>query len=144
MLRYETTPIQLRSVITDLRKLLTEHSRVDSGSVRVRFLRLGDFSLDVDIFAYVFARDWDHFLEIQEELLFGLMDVVQRAGAEMAFPSQTMYLAADSSDKVTRLAHAPAGGKPALQGRDGTGQICVKASQAPLIGRLCPASSQQR
>ena len=107
-LRYETTPIQLRSVITDLRKLLTEHSRVDSGSVRVRFLRLGDFSLDVDIFAYVFARDWDHFLEIQEELLFGLMDVVQRAGAEMAFPSQTMYLAADSSDKVTRLAHAPA------------------------------------
>jgi MscS family membrane protein len=106
-LRYETTAVQLRSTIAGLRKLLSEHSSVDSVSVRVRFLRFGAFSLDVDIFAYVFARDWDHFLEIQEELLFGIMDVVQRAGAEFAFPSQTMYLAGDSSDKVTRLAPAP-------------------------------------
>ena len=107
-LRYETTPVQLRSVITGLRKLLSEHSNVDSVSVRVRFLHFGAFSLDLDIFAYVFARDWNHFLEIQEELLFGVMDVVQRAGTEFAFPSQTTYLAADSSDKVTRLAPAPA------------------------------------
>jgi len=106
-LRYETTPVQLRAVLAGLRKLLSEHSRVDSVSVRVRFLRFAAFSLDVDVFAYVWARDWDHFLEIQEELLFGIMDVVQRAGAEFAFPSQTMYLAGDSSDKVTRLAPTP-------------------------------------
>ena len=99
-LRYETTPAQLRAAITGLRKLLTEHSTVDSDSVRVRFLRFGTFSLDVDVFAYLWAGDWNHFLEIQEELLFGVMDVVQRAGAEFAFPSQTMYLAVDSSNKL--------------------------------------------
>jgi MscS family membrane protein len=102
-LRYETTPVQLRSVISGLRKLLNEHSNVDSDSVRIRFVRLGAFSLDVDIFAYVFGSDWNHFLDVQEELLFGIMDVVQRAGAEFAFPSQTMYLAADSYDKLARL-----------------------------------------
>ncbi len=104
-LRYETTPAQLRSVITGLRKLLHEHGNVDSDTVRVRFVRLGSFTLDVDIFAYVFGSDWNHFLEIQEELLFGVMDVVQRAGAEFAFPSQTMYLAADPSGRTIRLAY---------------------------------------
>ncbi len=61
-------------------------------SVRVRFLRLGAFSLDVDVFAYLRAVDWNHFLELQESLLFGITDVVARAGAEIAFPSQTMYV----------------------------------------------------
>jgi len=101
-LRYETTPVQMRAIVNGLSNLLTEHSSVDSTSVRVRFLRFGTFSLDVDIFAYVSARDWNHFLEIQEELLLCVMETVQRAGAEMAFPSQTMYLATDSAENAAR------------------------------------------
>src|SRR6266550_292950 len=34
-LRYETTPVQIRSIITDVRKLLTQHASLDSFSVRV-------------------------------------------------------------------------------------------------------------
>ena len=95
-LRYETTPVQVGSIVTGIRELLIAHSRLDSQSVRVNFLRLSTFSLDVDIFAYVFARDWVEFLDIQEELLLSVMDIVKQAGAEIAFPSQTMYLAAHS------------------------------------------------
>lgn len=105
-LRHETTPVQLRSVITGVGKLLTDHSSVDPDSVRVRFFRLGAFSLDVEIVAYLLARNWNHFLEIQEQLLLSVMDIVQKAGAETAFPSQTMYLAADSSETTTRLTDA--------------------------------------
>jgi MscS family membrane protein len=63
-------------------------------------VRFGASSLDVDIFAYVFAHDWNNFLEIQEELLFGIMDTVEKAGAGIAFPTQTLFLAADTSDKI--------------------------------------------
>jgi len=90
---YETAPSQLRTVLDGIRKMLDEHPRIDRQSVRVRFLNLGAFSLDVDVFAYVFARDWNHFLEIQEEFLFGITDVVAKAGTQIAFPSQTMYVA---------------------------------------------------
>jgi MscS family membrane protein len=99
-LRYETTPFQMRAVTADVHKLLVAHSGLDLSSVRVRFLRLGAFSLEVEIFAYVFARDWGHFLEIQEGLLLRVMEIIQQAGAEIAFPSQTMYVAAHSSDKA--------------------------------------------
>jgi len=101
-LRYETTSVQLHSFMDGVRSLLNEHANVDSISVRVRFVRFGASSLDVDIFAYVFAHDWDNFLEIQEELLFGIMEIVHKAGAEIAFPSQSLYLAADKSNKLTQ------------------------------------------
>jgi MscS family membrane protein len=101
-LRYQTTPVQLHSFMAGVRSLLNEHASVDSISVRVRFVRFGASSLDVDIFAYLFAHDWDNFLEIQEALLFGIMDIVRKAGAEIAFPSQSLYLTADKSDKPTQ------------------------------------------
>jgi MscS family membrane protein len=91
-LRYETTSDQIRTVVGHTRKLLEEHSAIDPASIRVRFLRLGAFSLDVDVFAYVFARDWNHFLEIQEDLLLSITGIVERSGAQIAFPSQTMYV----------------------------------------------------
>jgi MscS family membrane protein len=92
-LRYETTSEQLHSVVDGIRRLLTEHPLVDLESVRVRFFRLGPFSLDIDVFAYLLARDWNHFLEIQEQILFDLTEIVSRAGASIAMPSQTMYFA---------------------------------------------------
>jgi MscS family membrane protein len=114
-LRYETTSAQLGSVIAGIRKLLIEHSRVDPASVRVRFLRLGASSLDVETFAYVLAPDWNAFLAIQEELLFGIINIVHQAGAGIAFPSQTLYLATDGSETLTQL--TPAHGR--RPGNDG-------------------------
>ncbi len=96
-LRYETTPKQLRAVVDGIRRLLEDHPSVAPESVRVRFIRLGSFSLDVDVFAYLVARDWDHFLELQEQLLFAVTDIVDRAGAQIAFPSQTMYVATEQA-----------------------------------------------
>src|SRR4051794_202463 len=92
-LRYETTSDQLHVVIDGVRRLISEHPLVDSDSVRVRLLRLGAFSLDVEVFAYLRAHDWSDFLEIQERLLFDVTEIVSRAGTSIAFPSQTMYLA---------------------------------------------------
>jgi MscS family membrane protein len=68
-------------------------------------VRLGTSSLDIEIFAYLFARDWNHFLEIQEGLLLHVMEIIQQAGAEIAFPSQTTYLATHSSDKLALRVH---------------------------------------
>ena len=90
---YETRPEQIREVVDGIRRMLLEHPLIDLPSVRVRFFRLGASSLDVDVSAYLEARDWNHFLEIQEQLLFGITEIVSRAGTSIAFPSQTMYLA---------------------------------------------------
>jgi MscS family membrane protein len=111
-LRYETTPDQLRTIVNSVRTLLSQQPGVDLSSLRVQLLRLGAFSLDIDISAYIYARDWNHFLDVQEDLLLRIIEAVQEAGAEIAFPSQTMYLAEDVSAKPMHSTEAlPSGQK---------------------------------
>lgn len=98
-LTHETTPEQLRSVLGSIRELLHQDPSIDPRSVRVRFIRLGAFSLDIDLFAYAAASDWSGFLEIQEHLLVGIMEILQKAGTGLALPHRTAYLDADRADK---------------------------------------------
>ena len=97
-LGYQTTAAQMRTIVAEIRQLLLRHSLADDSSIRARFVRMGPSSIDVEIFTYIFARDWPHFLEVQEELLLAVMEIVERAGATIAYPSQTLYFA-DGGDQ---------------------------------------------
>ena len=105
-LRYETTPDQMRYVLVELRAMLYAHPRVDPDPARVRFTGLGSASLPVEIFSYVYAKDFNEFLEVQEDLTLRIMDIVAQSGTGFAFPSQTIYMAKDSgvSEEKTRAA----------------------------------------
>ena len=94
-LRYETSADQLRYVLAEVRQLLYAHPKVESQSARVRFVRFGTSSLDLDIFAYVFATDYAVFLEIQEDLLLRIVDIIEKSGTAFAFPSHTAYVTRD-------------------------------------------------
>jgi MscS family membrane protein len=97
-LRYETTSPQMLTVLEGIRSLLEESRHLDPASVRVRFLRFGPSSLDIEIFAYVLARDWNQFLEIQERLLLGILECVESSGVQFAFPPRTILAAASNSN----------------------------------------------
>src|SRR5262245_60490966 len=118
-LGYETTASQMRAVLDGIRSLLTGHPAVDREVLRARFFRLGPFSLDIEVLAYINASGWDAFLEVQQELLLRILEIVEQCGAVVAFPSQTLYLA-DTSNA--------AGAGPA-QGR----QAGIAASRAGAV-----------
>ena len=104
-LRYETTPEQLRYLLSKLREMLLAHPKLLSDPMRVRFLNLGDYSLDVEIFVYADTRVNAEFLGIQEDVLLRVMDIVKEAGTDFAFPSQTAYLSRDTGvDRERSLA----------------------------------------
>jgi MscS family membrane protein len=91
-LRYDTTPAQLRAFVEGCRQLLASHPSVQPEDQRVRFCRVAPYSLDVEIFAYVLAPDWNEFVRIQEQLLFGVTEAVARSGTALALPAQTTYV----------------------------------------------------
>lgn len=101
-LRYDTRAEQLHAVLDGIRRLLHAHPSIEQASVRVRFVRLGPFSFDIDVFAYVFARDWSQFLEIQEVLLFGITEAIEHPGAGLALPAQTLYLTGREAGDTAR------------------------------------------
>lgn len=96
-LRYETSADQLRHVIIELRRLLIAHPKVSLEPFwRVRFIGFGDYSLNVEIFAYTRTTDYGEYRAIQEDLLLRIFDIVEASGTAIAFPSQTAYLGRDS------------------------------------------------
>ena len=105
-LRYETTPDQMREVLTGLRALLAGHPRVGSELLRVRFTALGASSLDIELNAYILTASVDEFLEIRESLLLQIMDLVSEAGTGFAFPSRTLYMARDRGPDAGRAGRA--------------------------------------
>ena len=91
-LRYETSPDQIRYILTEIKKLLVSHPKVLPDPARVRFTNFGDYSLDLDIFAYIDETVYGDYLEIAEDLNLQIMDIIAKAGSRVAFPSQTAYL----------------------------------------------------
>ncbi|RYD45730.1 MAG: mechanosensitive ion channel family protein, partial [Verrucomicrobiaceae bacterium] len=95
-LDYETTPAEFRAVLKAARELLEKHPDIAPKS-RVRFVAFTQTSLDVEIFGYVVTGDFNHFLEVREEIYLGLMDIVNELGGGFASPSPTVVVNQDGS-----------------------------------------------
>jgi MscS family membrane protein len=94
--RYETTPDQIRYLLTRLREILIAHPRITEEPARVRMVGFGAYSLDLEVVAYVDTSDWGDFLAVREDVYLRFMDAVKEAGTSFAFPSSTAYLGRDS------------------------------------------------
>jgi MscS family membrane protein len=101
-LRYETTAEQLQHVLKDIRTMLSEHPHVEPATHRTRFVRFNDFSLDIEVLAYVLTPDWAGFLAVQEGLLISVMGIIEASGTSFAFPSQTMYITNDTGNAAIK------------------------------------------
>ncbi len=97
-LRYEITTPQLRDLADAITTYLHEHPKVvrNVGLPRVRVVGFGDWSIKMEVYAYVNATELPVFLVIQQELTIAIIDLVRQLGADFAFPSQTVYLSRDT------------------------------------------------
>jgi MscS family membrane protein len=90
-LRYETTPEQIRYVLVEVRKMLYAHPKVLPDPLWVRFVGMKDYSLDIDVFAYIGVTDFNESLEVAEDLNLRIMDIVTAAGTDFSIPAQIQF-----------------------------------------------------
>jgi MscS family membrane protein len=83
-----TTPEQVRALLKTISNILREQPKVEAGAVPVRFIGVGAYSLDLEIFAYITTRDGDEFMTLQQDLLLRILDAVKAAGTALAIPTQ--------------------------------------------------------
>jgi MscS family membrane protein len=84
---------QIRSIALRIDGLLRQHPAAEAGSIRVRLIRFGDSSLDVELFTYFFLPDWNEFLKVQDGLLLQIMEIIEQEGTRLALPAQTLHFA---------------------------------------------------
>src|SRR6266576_1771726 len=94
-LRPESKPDHVRFVLTEVRRLLYSHPKIETATVRVRLTDIAGTSLNVELLSYILTRDFNEFAAVREDLLLRIMDVMEDAGGGLALPSQTLYISRD-------------------------------------------------
>jgi MscS family membrane protein len=72
-------------------EILKKREKVDASGVPLRFSKISDQSLDLDIFAYVQTTDGNEFLKVQTELLLQILEASYSLGIGLAVPFQEGY-----------------------------------------------------
>lgn len=104
-LRRNTTPDQVRTLLQSITKLLKDNPKFETGPMPVRFVGIGTYSLDIEIFMYVRTLDGDEFNKIQQDLFLAILDAVEAAGTALAVPTQATIAYAPAS--VPNPSNAP-------------------------------------
>jgi MscS family membrane protein len=91
-LTYGSTAEQLRRVRDDVEQLLKDHPLVWPDRIIVRFKGFGAHSLDIEMIAWLDTKDFNVFRAAREEILLRVMEIVERAGTEFAYPTQTLFV----------------------------------------------------
>jgi MscS family membrane protein len=95
-LRSETKADHLRFILSEVRRLLYSHPKVESTTVRVRLIDVAGAAPTVEILAYVLTQDFNEFAAVREDVLLRIMDVVDSSGSGLALPAQTLYIGRDA------------------------------------------------
>ena len=95
-LRSETKADHLRFILSEVRRLLYSHPKVESNTVRVRLTDVAGAAPSIEILSYVLTQDFNEFAAVREDLLLRIMDVVDNSGSGLALPAQTLYIGRDS------------------------------------------------
>jgi len=107
--RYEDGD-KLPAIITDVKQMLLDHKDIDSGqTLMVNFISYGDSTLNFLVYTFTKTVVWTEFNDVQQDVFFRIMKIVEDHGAEFAFPSRTLYMAEETPQEGPAL--VPASGK---------------------------------
>jgi MscS family membrane protein len=95
-LRVDSKPDHVRFVLTEVRRLLYSHPKIETATVRVRLTDVAGSSLTIEVFSYILTRDFNEYAAVREDLLLRILDVIENSGGTLALPAQTLYLSRDA------------------------------------------------
>lgn len=101
-LEYGTTAAQMREVVSGIEALLRAHPKIWPETVVVRFVAVAGSSLDVEVMAWFQTTLFDEFRDIRQEVLIGILEVVEKAGTSFAFPTRTVHLVGPGAAQTSR------------------------------------------
>lgn len=92
-LSYNTTNEQMKAALIDLEELLKNHPGVHPDLILVKFTDFRDFSLGVLLYFFTKTTMYDEYLNVKQDINLRIIEVLERHGIEIAFPTQQIYVA---------------------------------------------------
>lgn len=93
-LSWGTTAAQVRAVIAGIEGRLKAQPKLWPDVFTVRFVQVGEASLDLEVMAWFSLTDWNEFTLLRQELLLQFLEEIEKAGTSLALPTRTVRLEA--------------------------------------------------
>lgn len=93
---YQTPSEKLRKIPEIFKRALETFDDVHFD--RAHFKGYGAYSLDFEFVYYVHTSDYNRYMDIQQEINFGLYEGFAAEGIEFAYPTQTLFMSRDDSE----------------------------------------------
>jgi len=86
---YDTSVEKLKKIPKIVAKIIkeTELAELD----RVHFREFGDFSLDFEVVYYIATGDYTKYMDIQQQINYGILEEFEKENIEMAYPTQKIF-----------------------------------------------------
>ncbi|MEE4251509.1 MAG: mechanosensitive ion channel family protein, partial [Alcanivoracaceae bacterium] len=86
----------MKVICDDVRDMLRAHPDIDQKqTLIVHFNRYGESHLEFMLYAFTRTSEWVPFHAVKEDVLLKVMQIVEGHGAEFAFPTRTLHIAAN-------------------------------------------------
>jgi MscS family membrane protein len=93
-IRYEDVD-KLSAIVADVKAMLLSHAEIDSSQTMiVNFNEFAPSSLDFFVYTFTKTTNWIEYHEVKQDVLLKISEIIMRHGAEIAFPTSTVHLAA--------------------------------------------------
>ena len=90
--RYDDIAV-VEAITRDVREMLAAHEAIDtSRTLMVNFDAFGPSSLDFFIYTFTRTTVWTEFHAIKQDVLLRIAEIIERHGAEIAFPTRTLHM----------------------------------------------------
>ncbi len=92
-IRYQDVA-HMDGIVAQVKGMLETHPDIDTQqTLMVNFNQFGPSSLDFFIYTFTRTTDWQQYHQIKQDILLKIADIIAAHGAEIAFPTSTVYLA---------------------------------------------------
>lgn len=95
---YETIGIRygdakrMEPIVNDVKQMLLEHPEIDeSQTLMVNFNEFAASSLNFFIYCFTHTVVWAEYHQVKQDVLFRIVEIIDRHGAEIAFPTRTLH-----------------------------------------------------
>lgn len=88
---YGTPRDKLQNCVHEIQNMLENHPDIHKETIFVRFDSFGASSLDIFLYFFTETTVWAEFLRVKEDINFKIMDILEREGVSVAFPSTSVY-----------------------------------------------------
>jgi len=85
------------AIVTDVKAMLEHHDEIDATqTLIVNFNTFGPSSLDFFIYTFTKTKNWIEYHAVKQDVLLKIAEIIARHGAQIAFPTQTVYIETDN------------------------------------------------